>query len=185
MDECALHVAAFAEAGFFYRPETFIESPELLQRISKLPERQRQAIAELITGTLKKHIFFAAPNADTVADPLDLNNVPFFYKQITADYLHSITKDKPPGGIIEMQHPQQGAIRLVLGRYTQTLLKYINGERSLGEIVELVKSEGQVDHSKPSSDDIVCDFLKAYEVFNLMDVMLLRHESVPAFKPYR
>jgi hypothetical protein len=139
----------------------------------------------LITGTLKKHIFYLSSKAATVATPLDLENIPFFYKQISAESLHPLTRDIPLGGLLEMQHPQQGTIRMPVWRYTHRLLKTIDGERPLREIVERVKAEAETHHGEVRTDDIVGDFRKAYEVFTLMDVMLLRHKSVPAFSPYR
>jgi SAM-dependent methyltransferase len=185
LNECGLNLAAFAEAKAFYRPETFVKDADLLERIKELPIEKQQAIAEIITGALKKHVFYASPKEDTVATPYDKDNIPFFYKQITAETLYDIAKGKPAGTFVEMKHPQQGTIHLVLGEYTQYLLKYLNGRTSLREVFELIRTETEFGQKKPSDEEIFCDFKKAYELFDPMDVMLLRHESVPAFKPYR
>lgn len=46
-----------------YEPATWIDDPGLLQRLDGLPWPDRAAFAELAAGVIKKHVFYAVPQA--------------------------------------------------------------------------------------------------------------------------
>ncbi|MBW8039415.1 MAG: class I SAM-dependent methyltransferase [Planctomycetes bacterium] len=182
VNNCGLNLVDFVETRAFYRPETFIKNPALLQRIKTFPIKYQQAIAELITGTIKKHVFYVSNQTSTIADPNDFDNIPLFYKPFSTSQLYDTAKDLPNGSTLEIGIEREGTAKIDLGKYTKYLLKYIDGYTSLKECFELIKKEKEFEQDKPTDREIYHDFRKIYDLFNLMDVMVLRHQSVPAFK---
>ena len=73
-----------------------------------------------------------------------------------------------------------------MGKYTKYIFKYMDGNRCLREILELIKSEEQLDPSGVAEEEIFHDFRIIHSTFNgVMDIMALRDTSVPPFKSYR
>ena len=60
MEGAGLSVVSFALPGR-YRPGILIADPELRRRASALPERQKAALAERLSGNIRTHVFYAVP----------------------------------------------------------------------------------------------------------------------------
>lgn len=179
INKCGLNLIDFTEDKAHYKPQTFIKDPALLQKINQLPIQKQQAIAELVSGRLTKHTFYASHNTDTIADPYDLENIPFFYQLTSAEQFYNATKNKPPGSALEIKYSQTDTAKIVVGKYTKYLFKYLNNNTSLKKCSELIKKEEHLQQQCPSDQEILHEFKDIYDVFNLMDVMLLRHLSIP------
>lgn len=63
LDQARLDLIAFADHPLAYQPEYYIQDPVLLSAVRKKTQREQQAIAELMSGTLIKHTFYAAKTA--------------------------------------------------------------------------------------------------------------------------
>ncbi len=177
-----LNLIDFVRFRELYRPEMFIKDPDLLRKIEKLPPKNQQAIAELITGTIKKHYFYASDETNTIADHHDFDNVPLFHRIASTRQLYEQTKAIPPGAVVKMENSSVGVAELPIGKYSKYIFKYMDGHKSLKEIFELVKAEQEFRQTKPSNQEVFSDFKKIYNVFNLLDMMVLRHQSVSAFR---
>src|SRR3989442_13597157 len=79
-----------------YKVESYIRDKQILDRVSALPRRLQQAIAELIAGDMIVHNFYVARRADTVASLDDLRNVPFYFLD-------------PPRNVLELIERGSGA----------------------------------------------------------------------------
>ena len=186
LDGCELNLIDFAENKTLYFPERYIENPELLQKISALPLCKRQAIAELIGGTLKKHAFYVSVNTDTVAELNDLVNIPFFFRHFSHDHFYGVIKDLQQGKTMAIDFRNGEVVNIPIGKYTKYIFTYMDGNRCLRAILELIKSEEQLDQSGISDEEIFDDFRVIYSTFNgVMDIMALRDKSVSPFKSYR
>ncbi|MDD5010696.1 MAG: class I SAM-dependent methyltransferase [Phycisphaerae bacterium] len=184
---CSLNFIDFVENQALYEPRTFIRNPALLQKINKMPAKKQQAIAEIIVGTLKKHTFYVSFNTDTVASLQDPDIIPFFHfcENVTAKQLYDLAIDKKQGETVSVKHPRKGIATFTIGKYTKPLLKHLNGYNPLNKIFELVKKEKEFKNGPlPDNKEIFEDFRNIYFLFNLMDLMVLRHRSVPPDKTY-
>ena len=187
INNCGLNLIDFVENKVLYEPKTFITNTALLQKIKEMPEKKQQAIAEIIVGTLKKHTFYVSFNTNTVATLEDPDIIPFFHfcENVSAKQLYDLAIDKKQGETISVKHPSKGIATLAIGKYTKPLLKHLNGYNPLNKIFELVKKEKEFKHEVPLDKEIFEDFKSIYHLFNLMDLMVLRHRSVPPSKTYQ
>jgi SAM-dependent methyltransferase len=62
VSNAGMKVTAFI-APFAYDPSRYIKNPKLLNRLNALPWMERCAFSELLTGSLKTHIFYAVKEA--------------------------------------------------------------------------------------------------------------------------
>ncbi len=182
LNDCGLNLLEFAEFKASYRPEMFIKDNDLLQNIKTLPIDKQQAVAELIVGALTKHTFYASGQINTVADPNDPDIIPFFCDPISAEKLFNIAKNKPTGATMEITQPNVGTVTIALGKYTKYLFKYLNGYTTLKKCFKLIQKEKEFRQNKPADGELFSDFIRIFNVLNLLDFMLLRHQSVRAYK---
>lgn len=181
---CGLNFIDFVENRALYEPGTFIRNAALIQKINQMPPSKRQAVAEIIVGNLKKHTFYVSLDTNTVAT-VGLDMIPFFHfcENVSAKQLCDLAVDKKQGETITAKHPTKGIATLLIGKYTKAILKHLNGFNCVEKIFELVKKEKEF--KEPQSDKAILeDFMSIYHLFNLMDLMVLRHRSVPADKTY-
>ena len=182
LNDCGLNLLEFAEFKASYRPEMFIKDNDLLQNIKTLPVDKQQSVAELIVGALTKHTFYASGQINTVADPNDPDIIPFFCDPISAEKLFNIARNKPTGATMEITQPNVGTVTIALGKYTKYLFKYLNGYTTLKKCFKLIQKEKEFRQNKPADGELFSDFIRIFNVLNLLDFMLLRHQSVRAYK---
>jgi len=187
VSRCGLNFIDFAENKPLYEPETFIKNSDLLDRIKALPREKQQAITEIMVGIHKKHTFYVSSKKDTIAIFQDADIIPFFYfcENISAAQLYDMAAKKKVGETISPKHPNKGVATLTIGKYTKAVLKYLDGHNSLGKILKLVGQEDEFKNNPPSEDAILADLKHIYHLFNLMDVMVIRHKSIGPYKTYR
>lgn len=180
VDDCGLNFIDFAEKKTLYRPELFIKDPDLLNTINNLPVKKQQAIAELMSCMVKMHFFFASAKTDTIADPRDIDNVPFVYRKCPFVNMYDSIKDLPLGATINLEDKIEGIAQFVIGRYTKDILRHFNGTNSIGEIFRLVKM-GLGNGSEPADEELMNDFIGIYKPLELLGFAVLRNKSVPVF----
>src|SRR3989442_3506837 len=79
-----------------YKVESYIRDKQILDRVSALPRRQQQAIAELIAGDMIVHNFYVARRAGTVASVDGLRQVAVFFLGPPPDVLELIERSSRP-----------------------------------------------------------------------------------------
>lgn len=83
MDSAKLQLISFLPSAN-YNPLPFISEGDLHKRISALPEEQKLAYAEIMHGTMGRHMFFATKSSNTLPPPPDLENLSFIPVLIAA-----------------------------------------------------------------------------------------------------
>ena len=76
---------------------------------------------------------------------------------------------------------RQSTIQFEVGKYSADLIAGMDGSRSIGELMEMVrrKSGGAATQS-----ELWRHFMAFYEPLNTLDVLLLRHRSVAPFREH-
>jgi hypothetical protein len=162
-----------------YDPMVWISDPTLQSHVSKLPRPQQQAIAEAINCMITCHGFYAAPNAaGRIASPDDLDMVPYFFNFDPSNLAHHFR------GAVGREcglNYRKSAVRFGVGNNSADLVAGIDGKRSIGELFALVQrsSAGTV-----SQSELRQDFMAFFEPLNSLDVLLLRHRSIPPFPEF-
>lgn len=152
-----------------YRPENYVAEPALKQRLAALGPAQAWAAAELIAGTLKRHIcYVVGPEAlrGAVARPDSAEAVPVLKDVGAADLGRTI------GGAGGLVLNYDGArLRFPLPAEARTIVAAIDGRRTLAEIhAALDPAIGPYERFKTAFDPL-------YDALNGANVMLLRYAA--------
>lgn len=153
--------------------------PRVLARIETLPERRQQAIAELWTGRLQTHSFFAT-RRPAVAPYGDADFVPFlFHEPVTGPELAKIFA-RSRGQPFVLDHQWTGvSVRVTPGPHVPAILERIDGTRTFGEIFAQVRELPAFRKAPTDDAALFAEFREAYEVLNAIDRLLLRHKDHP------
>jgi 2-polyprenyl-3-methyl-5-hydroxy-6-metoxy-1,4-benzoquinol methylase len=164
---------------FMYDPTAWITDSTLKAHVANMPRPQQQAIAEAMNCVLTCHGFYAAPEAaERIASPNDFDMVPFFH-YFDPGNLPQHFRDAV-GRECGLSY-RQSTIQFEVGKYSADLVAGIDGSRSMGELMEMVrrKSAGAATQS-----ELWQHFMAFYKPLNTLDVLLLRHRAVAPFREY-
>jgi SAM-dependent methyltransferase len=182
VEGCGLQLIELIDQGRAqYMVGSYLRHPGLLEKITRLPRRQQRAIAELVAGDQTRHNFYVARDADRVATPDDLKNVPFYFLVSPGDLSELI--EKRPGQAVSVTHPlYMLPVEFTPGRYAGHVFRHLDGERSLKEIFDEIRRDVKLDERQLTNDELLREFTPIYERFNAVGWMLLRHRSVGKFR---
>jgi SAM-dependent methyltransferase len=164
LDQAGLEMVGFV-APANYDPDVLISDAKLRGRLAKLSQAEREAFAELLTGNIKRHMFYCAK-----ADDGGRARVASFAPEMTP-VLHHVALEQvlplvaKPG---RMSLRREGLkVSLPVPTYADEILKLCDGARSFNDIREGL--------SKPPPPDVfVQDMKQLYRAFNAVNLMLLR-----------
>lgn len=152
----------------------------LLAGLEAMPARQRHAAAELLSGNLMTHVFYATRSPACQASYGDADMVPFFYNEpLTGPQVAAIFSQNGGRGFW-LDHKHLGlTVAVQPGRHAAQVLQHIDGQRSFGQIFERVRAEPTNRHLKLSNQQLFADFSSSFDILNTIERLLLRHKSVP------
>ena len=163
-----------------YMPRLLVPPGEsaLCRDVDALPLRRQQEIAELLSGSIKMHVFYATAGAGTKAPYGDPDYVPFFFHEpVTGAELYDlITRhhDRP----FVLHHSFSGiTTRVDPGRFAKYVLRHIDGKRTFRQIFERVRAEPACAAAAPGDDELFADFAGFFGVLHAIDRLLLRHHT--------
>jgi len=153
--------------------------PALLSEIAARPLREQQAMAELLGGTLITHSLFATRKPDAVARYGDAQMVPFFaHEPISGPELSAMIHRNTAQPLV-MDHAHSGfSFQVDTGRYVKFVFKFIDGQRSFGEVFDLVRREDKFRKAPPDDAALFEDFEPIYRKLSLIERILLRRRGV-------
>ena len=187
LDTCGLNMVGFT--GFTgqklkYAPDTYIKDERLRNLVNKETIERKQAIAELMSGNIKTHTFYVSIKQNTVANHLDHDMVPYYsfsfappeqlFNSLSADTTRSFTLDL--GGNF-------ASLKLIQKEYTRHIMRYLDGNRSLGEIIQCIKDSFSSDsNNKFNEENMITDFDELFKKFFSYELMFVRSKAI---KPYK
>jgi SAM-dependent methyltransferase len=164
---------------YLYNPMVWITDPELRAHIAGLPRPKQQAIAEAINCMITCHAFYAAPSAaGRIAQPDDSEMVPFFLHFDSSNLARHFRDAAGRECAINYRH---STVRFELGTYSADIVAGVDGTRCIGDIFEMVRQKTGEPLSK---QQLWQDFMAFYQPLNSLDVILLRHRSIPSFPEF-
>ena len=162
-----------------YDPMSWITHPTLKAHVTKLSRPQQQAIAEAMNCVLTCHGFYAAPKAaERIASPNDFDMVPFFLDFDPSNLAQHFRN--AAGRECGLKY-RQNTVQFKVGKYSADLIARIDGSRSIGELVEMVRRKSGEDVTQ---SELWEHFMAFYKPLNILDILLLRHRSTPPFREY-
>lgn len=136
LDATGLRLLSFARP-LFYRPESYALSATLQERVARLGERERQAIAELLYGRLATHEFYAARTSfvpdvpSRAADPRRIR--PVVYEAPLRAYFAQLAVASQP---FHLESSEGFTVTLPLAPLDCALLRAVDGKRSLRAVMD-------------------------------------------------
>lgn len=188
LDECNLNMAGFS--GFSgqklkYAVDTYARDEKFRDLVSQLPVEQQQAIAELMNGNIKTHTFYVSKQKNTLADHMDFNLVPFYSFTFAPPEALFNDFSKNPTKALEINLGNKiGSLKLEQAAYTRHILRYLNGMRSLGEIVQCIKDDFVTDSEVFNENEMLADYNALFEKFNLYELIFMRAKDIKPYKNY-
>lgn len=172
------------QTRFFYRPESLLQDETLLAEIRRRPIPEQETILELMWGHLKKHEFWAVPEARAAecrARLDDPENVPYHPSRKCESIGRQLLSALRQAGNQPIPF-SVGPITVSLrpSRLSNLFLQHIDSRRTVGEILQLVREA--CPDPKPTYEEILSEFSPNYHaVSGLLDHLLLAHKSVMPF----
>ena len=164
-----------------YLPETFVKDPALRERLAHYPLRRRQQIAELMSGRLSMHEFYAvrAGEGARSARVTDTTLIPWQGMDVAAPL--TVFADFAEQQTDDFTIPIPGKpLRIPNSRFTPFFLRLIDGQRSVAELYAAVKA------GVPDASD--AELAGAFNVFftslNRGNALFLRHPENAAFPQF-
>lgn len=161
-----LRLTSFIEP-FRYDPAWLVRDPRILKRLESLDPMARAAFAELFSGNIKKHVFYAVRQDNTVSLPT--TDTPAAIPILVNDTAAAATERMPAGGQItvtiegmKLDMPVPALARLIVG--------LCDGTRNLSEIHDGVREK----RSEMDYDAFKGQFDALYRVMNAINKMVLR-----------
>jgi len=163
-----------------YLPDMLVgpHSPEFLTDVGARPMREQYAIAELLSGALTMHSFYATRSPASVAPYGDAEQIPFFFHEpVTGPQLSALIHQSKVTPFV-FNHTHTGITKAVdQGKFGKFILKYIDGKRSFADVFALVRAEDHFKRSPPGDTELFADFQPLYDFLNAIDRLLLRHPA--------
>ena len=164
---------------YLYNPMVWISDPAFRSHVATLSRSKQQAIAEAISCMITCHSFYAAPTAaGRIAAPNDLDMVPFFLYFDSSNLARHFRDTVGRECAINYRH---STVRFDPGVFSADLVAGIDGSRCIGELFEMVRENTGEQVPQPR---LWQDFMAFYQPLNSLDVILLRHRSIPAFPEF-
>jgi hypothetical protein len=164
-----------------YLPETFIKDPALRERVAHYPLRRRQAIAEVMSGRISMHEFYAVRAGEGGRDArvTDTTLVPWQGMDVgvplalIADY----AERQPDDFTITLPDAPGKPLGIPKTRLTPSFLRLIDGQRSIAELHAAVKA------AVPDASDaeLTLAFGAFFTSLNRGHALFLRHPDNPVF----
>jgi SAM-dependent methyltransferase len=148
--------------------------PDVLEAIMRMPARRQHEIAELLSGRIQTHSFFAtrSPRAAAYGDP-DL--IPFFFHEPLTGLQLASTFSRARGKPFLLDHAHTGlSLALDPGRYGPDILQHIDGVTSFRTIFDRVRASRKASEATLSNETLFEDFRPTYEAFNALERLLLK-----------
>ena len=163
-----------------YLPDMAVapKQPRFLELVRTLPPRQQYAIAELLSGSVIMHTFFATPSADSRAPYGDAGYVPCFYNGPTGPQLSALIRQHQSLPFMVNDAATGIAGLLAPGKYGGTIVQYIDAKRDFGAVFDCVRAEPAVRAAPPTDVELFRDFQALFNFLTAIDRLLLRHRSV-------
>lgn len=170
------------EGNIAYTPEYYTRSPLLRALVADKPEPERQAIAELMCGSILKHVFYVTKQPKVPAQfSDDMVIVQGFQQKLFTGFYELIANDIDKAEIGSEYEQVSKLLRcpsllIKKRKHTAALLRALEKGGTIGEITARV-----VKKTKAPQAEVRADFEALYHELNTRRRVYLRHKDVPPY----
>lgn len=189
LERCGLKLVDFMFGGgiakSFYNPANYLP-PQALPHVQQLSVPEKQALAELMTGDIIMHCLYAAKRQTPKPSCRDEAMMPFMAYALGAymSYaeLFQLVRDSQSEAV-KVRHPRiNNMVTVKKRRFTADLLEAMDGNKTVGSMLHEVLQRHGLSADPEARRQMLDDWELLFTQLNMHDWLLLRHESVPAFK---
>lgn len=162
-DAAGLSITAFIEPAR-YDPATYVDDDTLIERARALAWPDACALAELLAGSIKRHVFYLTKRdpKHSVAKPDSADVIPLLREGDPQAMAHGLAAARRLNADLEGL-----SVSYALDKIAPAILSRVDGKRSLAEIHAAMTTDMSWDGFKAAFDDL-------YAKLNGINVMLLR-----------
>lgn len=152
---------------FRYDPDWLVRDPRVLKRLEGLDPIARASFAELFTGNIKKHIFYAVRSSNDVTPPNtdSPDAIPVLLNQSAEE----AGQQMPAGGTITVSIDGM-KVNMMVPALARIIIGLCDGNRTLAEIHKAVQEK----RSEIDYDTFKGQFDALYRVMNGINKLMLR-----------
>lgn len=180
-DRCGLTViwSDWQRGRLPYQPDTFLGAVAALrERAAELDTHSQCAAAELISGAIITHSFYATRGSDTAAPYADLQMVPMIANDTATGADIAAVIDAHGDQPFILKHAQSGLARaLDPGRHVRSIFAALDGKRSFAEIFDETR---RATRSSADESTLFREFEPWYRALESIDRLLLRRPGAYA-----
>lgn len=175
-----LTIAEYAmDSRAWYRPDIAFMQEPMASTVAQLPVPLQQAACELFWGSISKHSFWATAHSDTVARWDNEDYIPSWshFGQLT-DIRGNVLKSTDENWTLDVQKGDKGSrleLKIKNTPLHRAFIEQINGQRTIGDLCFGIASQFQL-----PPNEVAAQLGYVFNLFNLTDMLVLRHKSVPA-----
>jgi 2-polyprenyl-3-methyl-5-hydroxy-6-metoxy-1,4-benzoquinol methylase len=170
----SFHMAGNIGTRLEYAPRLYVRDAELLARISSMPTRVRQEIAELMSSAVSLHSFYAARQGERSASFLDERAVPFFLTETGRNNCRALAAS--PSERVSVSLRPGIKVTIDPGSQTRALLARVDDKRCMRDIASAVRADTGVE-----SFELENRTLRDLEDLAALDWLALRGPEVRPF----
>lgn len=163
-------------------------NPNIQHTVAEKSLREREAVAELVSGALITHCMYLTKGVQT-AKPDDKDNVPFFSFCMKPMNLVAMADqfEQNPGMAFDIElnrdidRPKM-KLHYQPGPMTHEIIRQIDGEQTIGQIIDAVQKNKKNRKAGFDATDVKSEFIELYDFFHRVGGIHLRHKSIKAFE---
>lgn len=188
VDDKSLHIDISSEFRGHVPYDSSVYLPPAEQEMVKdKPLREREAIAELMSGVMVKHYLYVT-REPAVAALTDAEQVPYFSFCMKALDIRQMADqiEKNPGKVMTLNLYQKSnrpgmSFNYLPGVFAHHLLRAIDGQNSIQEIVTRVLTQEDVKKRGFTEQQVNNELQQLIKFFQTFGGALLRHKTVAPF----
>jgi 2-polyprenyl-3-methyl-5-hydroxy-6-metoxy-1,4-benzoquinol methylase len=164
---------------FPYRPDLCLplKAPQMRARLPHMSGREQATMAELLVGDITRHAFYLTHSERACAPYGDADFIPYFYHEpLQAAGLAALFAAKPALTLLEHRFIGMEAA-VDAGRFSGFIFGFMDGQRTFGQIFDLVRALPQHRAAPPTNEALFADFRASFDLLNAIERILLRHVS--------
>lgn len=165
-----------------YNMHAYLKDGALKDQVDALSLEEQQAAAELMHGKIDKHVFYAAKKTPAIPAINEPEMVPCYSILLERNFHAQMAeqlKPLPTGEMVNLNFLNR-QLTFLKTPNLETIFTFMDGEKTVAEIIGSVKAV--LGAASPANADLIAEFHAIFTSLRHMDLIYLRHKSVPRLK---
>lgn len=159
----------------YYNPAMYLRDPDLAARAARLSPREQEALAELLSGQIIRHIFYAARTPRPVPQPEDLDLIPIMNQAMYDQQERACQMIRESTDMVYISQVLAG-VKVIFPKlpYMDAILKRIDNVTSTRDIFRAIIKEHAHKKDAPTYQSLSFAFAAMYRAMHNYGWLWLR-----------